>query len=90
MPSNSLPYIILVGAILLVVIAPFWITMDAAMQGITNTETWNKTDHINNSRYDTNVEKNYKQTAENLWFYSRVAILGGVGMTVLIAGRRGR
>lgn len=89
-PSNSLPYVILVGAVLLVAIAPFWITMDAAMQGVTNSEAWNDTDHINNSRYDSNVEQNYKQTAEDLWFYSRVALVGGIGITALIAGRRGR
>lgn len=90
MPSNSLPYVILVGAILLVAIAPFWITMDAAVQGITDSSAWNNTDHINNSRFDGNVEQNYKNTAEDLWYYSRVAILGGIGITALIAGRRGR
>lgn len=90
MPSNSLPYVILLGAVLLVVIAPFWIAMDAAVQGVTDSQAWNKTDNFNQSRFDSNVEQNYKQTAENLWYYSRVAILGGIGITALIAGRRGR
>lgn len=89
MARNSLPYVILVAAVLLVVIAPFWISMDAAMHGITNTESWNKTDNFNESRYGENVDANYRNTAENLWFYSRVAILMGIGITALIAGRRG-
>jgi hypothetical protein len=88
MPTRSYPYAVLVAGILLVVVAPFWMALDATVTEMEDTSVHNES-HINASRFDGDPEANIERTTSDLWYYSRVAVVLAGGMLLLIAGRRG-